>query len=409
MTKINTAVPDVTITQTGLFIPDVSDILSGRMTDMINALGGSASQSLSSPQGQIAQSDTEIIAQVYDKLLCLFNQVNPDFATGRLQDGIGKIYYLDRISAEGTVVTATCTGKVNTIIPAGSTAIDINGYIYQSVDDATIPSGGSIDVSFVNQTTGPIPCGSSELNQIYRAVSGWDSITNASPGVVGVDVESRIAFESRRTQSVARSSRGQNGSVLSSVLAVNGVLDAFVWSNRTSITVSYGSTNFPVAPHSIYICAFGGADADIAESIFKTYNPGADLNGNTTYTVQDSVNYSPPYPEYIMQWQTAIPTRVYFRIEIDVSLNPPSDIIQLVKDMVITVFNGGYDGISKARIGSTITSGKYYAPITSISPSTVGILNIYVSIDGLSYLNSVTVGIDQIPTIQYSDITVTLI
>lgn len=89
MTTLNTAVPDVTITENGLSVPDVADILSGRLTDMTTALGGGASQSLSSPQGQIAQSDTEIIAQEYDKLLCLFNQVNPDYATGRFQDGIG--------------------------------------------------------------------------------------------------------------------------------------------------------------------------------------------------------------------------------------------------------------------------------------------------------------------------------
>lgn len=124
MTTLNTAVPDVTITENGLSVPDVADILSGRLTDMTTALGGGASQSLSSPQGQIAQSDTEIIAQEYDKLLCLFNQINPDYSTGRFQDGIGRIYFLERISAQGAVVTATCIGKVGTIIPAGSSAID---------------------------------------------------------------------------------------------------------------------------------------------------------------------------------------------------------------------------------------------------------------------------------------------
>ncbi|SQC33525.1 Uncharacterized homolog of phage Mu protein gp47 [Kluyvera cryocrescens] len=132
MTTLNTAVPDVTITENGLLVPDVSDILAGRLTDMTTALGGGASQSLSSPQGQLAQSETEIIAQTDDKLLCLFNQINPDYSTGRFQDGIGHIYFMDRISAQGTVVTATCIGKVGTIIPAGSSAIDTSGYIYQS-------------------------------------------------------------------------------------------------------------------------------------------------------------------------------------------------------------------------------------------------------------------------------------
>lgn len=408
MTTLETAVPDVTITENGLSVPDISDVLAGRLTDMTTALGGGASQSLSSPQGQIAQSDTEIIAQEYDKLLCLFNQVNPDYSTGRFQDGIGRIYFMDRISAQGTVVTATCIGQVGTTIPAGSSAVDTSGYIYQSIDNTIIPAGGSVDVQFVNTTTGPIPCAAGALNQIYRAVSGWDSITNVSPGVVGVDVESRIAFETRRRQSVARNSRNQDASTLSALLATNGVLDAYVWSNRTASTVNKGTTNFPVLGHSIYICVYGGTDSDVAEAIFNTYNPGANLNGDTTYTIYDNVNYTAPYPSYDMQWQKATPTRVYFNVELDSSLNPPSDITQQVKTMIASVFNGGYEGIGKARIGSAINSGKYYAPVISISPDTVGILTLEVSLDGTAYGPAVTMGIDQVPTIQETDITVTL-
>lgn len=409
MTTLNTAVPDVTITENGLSVPDVADILSGRLTDMTTALGGGASQSLSSPQGQIAQSDTEIIAQEYDKLLCLFNQVNPDYATGRFQDGIGRIYFMERISAQGTVTTGTCIGQAGTVIPAGSTAITTDGYIYQAIDNITIPAGGSVDGAFVNTTTGPIPCAAGSLNQIYRAVPGWDAITNANPGVVGVDVESRIAFETRRQQSVARNSRNQDASVLSALLATSGVLDAYVWSNRTAATVNKGTTNYPVLAHSIFISVYGGADADVAESIFSTYNPGANLNGTTHYTVYDNVNYLPPYPSYDMQWLKALPTRVYFTVQIDSSLNPPSDITQQVKSMIISVFNGEYDGIGKARIGSTINAGKYYAPVISISPETVGILLLQVSLNGSTYLPAVTMGIDQVPTIQASDITVTLV
>ena len=408
MTILNTAVPDVTITENGLSVPDIADVLAGRLTDMSTALGGGASQSLSSPQGQIAQSDTEIIAQEYDKLLCLFNQINPDFSTGRFQDGIGRIYFMERIAAQGTVVTATCIGQVGTAIPAGSTAVDTSGYIYQSIDNAVIPSSGSVDVQFVNTTTGPIPCAAGSLNQIYRAVSGWDAVNNISPGVVGVDVESRIAFETRRRQSVARNSRNQDASTLAALLATDGVLDAYVWSNRTAETVNKGTTNFPILAHSVYICVYGGADTDVAESIFNTYNPGANMNGDTTFTVYDNVNYMPPYPSYVMQWQKASPTRVYFKVNIDASLNPPSDITKQVKKIVATVFNGGYEGIGKARIGSTINAGKYYAPVISISPDTVGILSLEVSLDGSLYGPAVTMGIDQVPTIQESDITVTL-
>jgi len=409
MTIIETAVPDVTITENGLLVPDIADVLAGRLTDMSTALGGGASQSLSSPQGQIAQSDTEILAQVYDKLLCLFNQMNPDYATGRFQDGIGRIYFMDRISAQGTVVTATCIGRVNTVIPAGSTAVDVNGYIYQSIDNAMIPAGGAVDVPFVNTTNGPISCAIGDLNQIYRSVPGWDSITNASSGVVGVDVESRIAFETRRKQSVERNGRNMDAATLASLLGVKGVLDAYVWSNRTSSVVNYGVTNFPVVSHSIYIGVYGGSDDDVANSIFETKNPGANLNGNTSVVVEDRKNYSAPYPQYTMQWQRVAPVRIRFKVEIETNQSLPSDITIQVKNMVQSVFNGEYDGIVKARIGSRINSGTYYAPIISISPEYLNISSLQTSKDGTTFNPSVTLGVDQVPTIQLDDIEVVMV
>ncbi|HHH0240835.1 TPA: baseplate J/gp47 family protein [Yersinia enterocolitica] len=409
MTIIETAVPDVTITENGLLIPDVSDVLAGRLTDMTTSLGGGSSQSLSSPQGQIAQSDTEIIAQVYDKLLCLFNQINPDYATGRFQDGIGRIYFQERISAQGTVVAATCIGNVDAVIPAGSTAVDTNGYIYQSVDAATIPASGSIDVPFVNTTTGPIPCAVGALNKIYRSVPGWDSINNAVSGVVGIDVESRIAFETRRKQSVARNGSNTDAALLAVLLETDGVLDAYVWSNRTAAVVNKGTTNFPVVAHSIYIGVYGGEDADVANAILSRKNPGANLNGNTHYSIEDKENYSAPYPVYDMQWEKVAPVRIYYKVEIETNENLPSDISAQVKTMVERVFNGEYEGITKARIGARINSGIYYAPIISISPDYVNISSISISIDGLAFTQSVTPGIDQIPTIQQSDIEVILV
>lgn len=407
MTELKTAVPGVTITETGLLVPDVADVLSGRLTDMSTAMGGGASQSLSSPQGQISQSDTEIIATNYDALLCLFNQMNPDYSTGRWQDGIGRIYFMERIAARGTIVTARCTGAVGRTIPAGSTAQDESGYIYASISAATIGSSGVVDVEFQNQTTGPIPCGVGELNQIISPVTGWDMVNNASAGVVGIDVESRIAFETRRRQSVARNGRNTDASTLAAVLATDGVLDAYVWSNRLDTTVNKGETSYPVVRHSLYVGVYGGTDEDVAEAIFGTKNPGVNLNGDTTFVIQDKDNYSSPYPEYEIKWKKVDPLRVYFKVQIENdAVNLPSDVTEQIKSMVVNVFNGGYEGITKARIGSRISGGTYYAPVISISPEYMSILSITMSKDGTTFSQSITAGIDQVPTIQADDVEV---
>lgn len=202
-TNYTTAVPAVTFSKTGLLVPDEVDILNGRLADFSTALGSSMGTSLTSPQGQLAMSDAAIIADKNDQLLAIANQVNPDYSSGRFQDAIGRIYFIDRIGATGTTVTGTCSGLVDTLIPAGSMVQDDTGYLFISLSDATIGATGSVDVIFQNLTTGPIGCAIGALSKVYKAIPGWSGVTNRAAGVPGNNEEGRADFEHRRRNSVA--------------------------------------------------------------------------------------------------------------------------------------------------------------------------------------------------------------
>lgn len=397
---LTTAVPGITITEAGLSVPDTGEILSGRLTDLANALGGDMSRELTTPQGQIASTETEIIAEMYDRLLTLFNQINPDFAAGRFQDAIGRIYFLDRIAGRGTVVTATCTGLPNTFIPSGSLAQDVNGYQYVSLSDAIIPQSGKVDVVFQCETIGAVVCGAGELNQIYRGVSGWSAIYNTNAGVTGNVSENRASFEARRKRSVAANSRNLDQSLQAALLAVTGVTDAYVWSNRKSVTVNQGATHFPVAPHSVYICVYGGAKDDIAQAIFLNKAPGCDMNGDTQAIVYQTEGYTKPFPEYDIQWQTAKPTTLYFRVKLENSeTDLPDDTASAIRGAIKSTFNGE-DGInSPASIGSLITAGRYYSGVSSVNIQSLNVSSIELSRDNRQWSSSVTLGIDEVPVV----------
>jgi len=252
MPDTTTAVPEVVFTTEGLTTPDEADILQGELSDLNTAMGGAMSTSLTSPQGQIATSNTAIIAEKNSQLLALVNQINPDFSSGRFQDAIGRIYFIDRLPATGTTVTATCTGLVGTVIPVGSVAQDTAGYLYYSTAQATIPETGAVDVVFQNGTTGPIACPIGALNTIYKAITGWSGVTNVAAGVTGQDVETRANFEYRRRQSVAKNARGTNQAVYGAVLAVEGVTDAYVIDNPLGSPVQKGYTDYTLKSHSVY-------------------------------------------------------------------------------------------------------------------------------------------------------------
>lgn len=405
---VSTAVPSVTFSATGIAVPDEIDILNGRLTDLDTAMGGGMSKSLTTPQGQIAMSDTAIIGDKNDNLAWLVNQVNPDFSEGRMQDAIGRIYFIDRIAAIGTTVTATCTGLVGTVIPANSIAQDISGYLYYSLADATIPASGAVDVVFQNQTSGAIACPIGALNTIYRAVTGWSSVSNFAAGVLGNDVEGRANFEYRRKQSVAKNARNTLSSVYAAVLAVDGVLDAYVTDNKTSSAVIKGATNYSILAHSIYVAVYGGSESGVGNAIFNSAPPGVNMNGTTTFIVQDDENYVYPYPEYTIKWVTPSAVSVHFKIEIESNDSLPSNITSLVQQAIINSFNGN-DGGTRARIGSKIFAGRYYSGVQAVDQSNINILGITLSKDGTSFSSSVEFGIDQIPTIDATNIDVDLV
>lgn len=406
---VTSAVPSVTFSDAGLAVPDEADVLNGRLTDLDTAFGGGMSKSLTTPQGQIAMSDTAIIADKNDNLLFLANAINPDYNSGRFQDGIARIYFIDRIAATGTTVTATCTGLVGTIIPAGSVAQDEAGYLYSSLSSATIGATGSVDVVFRNQTTGPIACPIGSLNTIYRAITGWSGITNNSAGTPGNDVESRANFEYRRKQSVATNAKGTPESIYAAVLAVEGVVDAYVWSNHSGATVNIGSTSYPVPAHSVYIAAYGGEANDIAQAIYVKNHTAAGMVGNTSAVVKDTSRGTNISPEYTMTWNTPTPTRTRFNVQLQSSSSLPSDIITQVQNAIIAAFNGNSDLVPKARIATKVFAGGYYSVLNNISPSTVNVLSVTISLDGINYAASVEFGVDQIPSLDASDIAVTLV
>lgn len=249
---MTTSVPSAVLTSAGYQAPAESAILAGVLSDLNTAFGGNLNPALNTPQGQIASSEAAIIGDANNQFLALANGIDPAFASGRMQDAIGRIYFLTRNPAQSTVVTATCSGLTGTVIPIGAIAVDQGGTTYFCSETGTIPLAGSIDLTFVCSSTGLVACPAGFLNAIYQAIPGWDSITNASPGVEGNDVETRADFEYRRQQSVAIASMGSNAAMLAAVFAVPGVLDAWVTDNPlptasdVNITASISGTAMAV-------------------------------------------------------------------------------------------------------------------------------------------------------------------
>lgn len=359
-----TNVPSVTWGDTGFVIPALSDVLDGALADINAAFGGALSTDLRTPQGQLATSISAMVDYGYQMFQYYAQQVDPSYASGRMQDAIGRIYFMTRIAATATTVTCTCTGLAGTVIPAGAIVQDDSGHQFTSSADAEIGTSGTVSVVFTCTETGPIIVAADTVTTIYQAISGWDSVTNPSAGVTGSAVETRAEFEARRSASVASNSVGSVPAVLGSVLSVDGVTSAYVLDNPTASSVTTGGVT--LAPHSLYVAAYGGTDSDVATAIWKKKSPGCAYNGNTTVTVYDtSSGYMNSAPSYDVTFTRPTDVGIVFDVVIKYSTSVPSDYESQIEQAIVAAFSGT-DDVDAATIGGTIYPAQYYTTISGV-------------------------------------------
>lgn len=399
--------PPIQITPTGVVVPSAVDIRTGILADTNQAFGGDLDVvTPSTPQAYLADNLTDNLMDSNAAIAHLIAMVDPATSEGRFQDGIGRIYFFDRKGATSSVVQALCTGQPSLVMPAGQLAQDDDGNLWISDNQAIFDELGQATIQFSCQTKGAIQLGIGGLTKIAKLFPGWDAITNLSPASVGSDIETRSAFEIRRQESIAKNGRGTVPAIRAEVWGVDGVLDVFTYENFTNTIVSYGETAYNIKPHSIYVAVVGGADTEIAQAIWRKKDGGCDLNGNTSVVIQDMDGYSYPYPEYTITFNRPASTPVLFSVQIANSTALPSNIIQDVKNAITATFNGE-NGAQRARIGGKIFASNFYAAVSQIS-SAISIIQIKVGLTTAN-LDSVNIGIDQSPTIEDANISVSLV
>lgn len=418
-----TNVPLPTFTPTGLQTFNEQAILAGVQADWVSAFalsGKTLNTELTTPQGQLQQSESYIVAAVQAQLAQLVANVDPMTSSGIYQDALGRIYFLTRQAATFATVQATVTGTVGATLSAGSQVKSSDGTIWASTQDVVYGVAGTSPVTFQSLIAGSVPAAGVNDLRIYQQVPNWVAVSNSAPSSPGTDTENRVEFETRRADSVQIGGVGQAANVRAAIANVTGVTDLFVYNNGGDTAITYGTTSYPIPAHSIGISVTGGSNADIAAAINSKLDCGcgmstsAGLGTLVTVNVQDTVNYVAPYPTYPVRFIRPANTSIYITVNVANLSTLPANYVLQVQTAVAAAFASGFtseDGtivIPRARIGGQIVVAEYAAPILTlpnITPVTMFIGTTPAPSSGASY----TSGIDQQPVCPALNITVNAI
>lgn len=215
--------------------------LLGDVTSGVDTSEGSFTYDVLSPEAiELAQA----YLQLGQVLVLAFAQTT----NGQYLDYRAGEHGVIRLIATYAAGTVTVIGTIGTVIPAGTIFITNGGVQFATSADATIPSGGSVNISVtaVNAgAAGNVPAGTITTAQV--AIVGVTGITNAAPTTGGTDTESDTALLARlliKVQLPATSGNANDYKIWATSVA--GVGDAKVfplWNGNGTVKVCIIDSN----------------------------------------------------------------------------------------------------------------------------------------------------------------------
>lgn len=353
------------------------------------------------PGGQLVDLIAGEEIGVNAKLAFIAQQLNPAIASGRWQEALGKLYFLERKLAEPTVVTCQCRGLSGTVIPYGSQVSTADGETLMATGQITIGENGVGEGTFRTMTAGPIEVGIGAVSKIVTLVPGWDSVNNVASGATGRYEETRAEFEARRVASVAINSTGYLESIQAAVSDVQGVIDCKVLENMTNQEqTEYG---VKLRPHSIGVCVYGGDDKDIARAIAYKKPPGTDTTGDVevkhSVVAQDRV--------YTFRIIRPTPTDVKVKVVLD------SEVSESIREELITAvyeefLGNGASGRDRVSLAETLYAYRFAPSIIQTIGTDAHLINVEVALGSSGFGSQAVIKADVEPVLSRSNITVTM-
>ena len=387
------------LTDSGVVVADTADLLATVQNEYKLALGAALNTDASTPQGLLITAEVEARAAVVANNAALANQINPAIAGGIFLKALCRLTGFDPPAATYTVVPGvTLTGSPGYTISAGALAKTTAGDLFQLTAPVTLSGAGTATGTFQAVVAGAIPCAAHSLS-VAAAVLGWDTVDNATAGVIGQAELSDAELRALRNSTLASQGVSLPEAITSALYDTPGVKSLQFRENIANTTQTIDSV--VMAAHSIWACVDGGTDADVAAAILNTKSLGGNYNGAVTVAVVEPASGQ----TYSVKFDRPTPTRVYARATLR-NGSITGDAITIVKNDLVAYALGQVTGLDGFLVGAIVSPFEMAGAIVIQTPGAF-VNKIEVSLDGSTWQTTeIDLAIYQQGTLAAGDITV---
>ena len=364
------------VTETGFNIRDFNSIatyVKSRLQSL-DKFGANIDFTSTDPLYQFSVPFIELVTELWEVAEQDFYVGSPKYSEGVPLTNTGKYIGIGRKQTFSATGTERFTGAAGTKITKDIQIATETGIVFSPTQEGTI-TGTYIDLPIQALTTGTI--GNVPANTITKIVTptiGLTSITNPEETSKGQDEETDTNFRTRYQESTELASGSTLDAVKAILLTLTGVQDVSIEENDND-TIENG-----IPAHSFETFVYGGADSDIAQSIFDKKPGGIKSYGTTTVNVTDSqgrvfnIGFSRP---------TSIP--VWFKITKTVDATYP---IGGLTDGDTQIKNAVLNYMKNIKLGEDIIVYKIISLISNLNLSGLLDIKVELSIDGTTYTDT---------------------
>jgi len=357
------------INDNGITIPTLAEKLEAIRTRYKSAYGDNVRvDDVDGVVGRHAGVLSETFHDLLTELAATVSGLLPSTSTGTLLEELVKFNGITRnVATKSTATVTVYSNAAGCTIPEGSIVATAEGIQFETDSEVILGASTDDDVTVTAIDEGAQEAAADTITEILTPVLGWASVNNDAAATAGNARETDPQLRTRRWEAAV-------GVGLHSPSAIKKALADLDDVTKVAVEVNNGTTTNAngVPPQHVRAIVKGGADQDIADSLF---GPGAGSVGAGigTYGSESAVSTDVDSGQSgTVYWERSVDVPIYITVRTyKIPREYPANGDDLMKDAILDFFAGDLEindvSVDPFDLGDDVVSSRLYTPCNAIS------------------------------------------